>query len=111
MVEKQGCVVSMEKAIAATEENLPGHELIGLYAEVSRSTDPSRTGTKGRVVDETKNTLVLESGGAEKVVPKKEVWLRFKLAGRHVDVKGSALLARPEDRTKNWWRKRHGRVQ
>ena len=37
------------------------HELIGLDAKVVDSTNPSVVGIRGRVVDETRNTLGLES--------------------------------------------------
>ena len=47
------------------------HELIGLHVSVVDSTDPSIVGVEGRVIDETRNTLVIEKGTA----PQKR-WLR-----------------------------------
>ncbi|MEE6210127.1 ribonuclease P protein component 1 [Salarchaeum sp. III] len=43
-----------------TPENLPRHELVGLHVEVVDSTDPSRVGIAGRIVDETMRTLLVE---------------------------------------------------
>ena len=50
--------------------NLRKHELIGLEVEVLHATDPSQAHVRGRVVDETRNTLVLEIQGDEKRIPK-----------------------------------------
>ena len=72
------------------------HELIGLHAEVSESTNKSLVGTKGKVMMETKNTLTIGT----KVVPKKGTSFIFKLGKTRVKVKGDKLLARPEDRIK-----------
>ena len=52
-------------------ENILSHELIGLEVSVSESTDENRKGIKGKVIDETKNVMVIESDGIEKVVPKR----------------------------------------
>lgn len=97
-----------EKPIGINAENLLGHEIMGLGVEVMKSTDKGKEGATGRVIDETRNTITIETGGKEKVIPKKEVWLRFRLPGGNADVNGPDLVARPEDRTKIWWRKRHG---
>src|SRR5213078_3066081 len=50
--------------------NLRKHELIGLQVEVVAATDPSQEHLRGRVVDETRNTLVLDVRGDEKRIPK-----------------------------------------
>ena len=42
-------------------ENLARHELIGLEVEVESSTDPGLIGLSGKVVDETRNTFLLET--------------------------------------------------
>jgi len=94
-----------------TGENLMAHEIIGLNAKVIGSSDKSRIGIKGKVVDETMNTLVIDSGKEEKTFPKKEIELRIDLGNESVDLDGKLIVARPEDRTKLFWRKYHGRVQ
>lgn len=75
------------------------HELIGLQVEVVSSTDPTHVGLRGRVVDETRNTLTLEIGTAEAMVPKRSSVFRFKV-GRDVEIEGERILYRPEDRIK-----------
>lgn len=81
-----------------SRENILMHELMGLKALVVKSTDKNREGMKGKVIDETKNTLVLEGG---KVIPKKEVELEFDLGNEKVLVEGKKLIGRSEDRVKS----------
>jgi ribonuclease P protein subunit POP4 len=80
-----------------TSKNIGKHELIGLNAEIVESKDPSLKGLKGVVVDETKNMLVIDVGGNEKKIIKKNVKLRF---GNYGIVNGSKIAYRPEDRIK-----------
>jgi len=79
--------------------NLRKHELIGLQVAILRSPDPSLVGVRGLVVDETRNTLVVEAGGREKRVAKEGTRFRFDVDGG-VEVDGAEILYRPEDRTK-----------
>ena len=79
--------------------NLRKHELIGLQVEVLRATDPGQTHLVGRVVDETRNLLVIEAGGAEKRIPKQGARFRFHVNG-NIEVEGDEIRFRPEDRVK-----------
>ena len=84
-----------------TPRNLVRHELIGLEAEVVKSCCKSYVGLAGRVMDETKNTLLILSGGKFKRVPKNNSTFRFKLPdGKVVEVEGWRIAGRPEDRVK-----------
>ncbi|MUV59894.1 ribonuclease P protein component 1 [Halobacterium sp. CBA1126] len=74
--------------MSVTPETLPLHELVGLYARVVESTDPSRAGIEGEVVRETMRTLVVDSeeprssdSGASgvKQVPKRGTTFEFRL--------------------------------
>ena len=81
--------------------NAVAHELIGLVAEVARCTDRKMQGIQGTVVDETKNTLVLEARGKEIAVPKRACVFRFTLPNEEkVEVDGRLIAVAPEDRTK-----------
>ena len=79
--------------------NLRKHELIGLEVEVLHATDPSQAHVRGRVVDETRNTLVLEIRGDEKRIPKHGSRFRFEIQGG-LEVDGEEIRFRPEDRVK-----------
>lgn len=84
-----------------TPENIGRHELIGLEMEVTQSTDRTYLGRSGRIVGETKNTLVLEEDdGREARLIKNIMKFRVKLGTRYVSIDGSAIAYRPEDRTK-----------
>lgn len=92
--------------MSRTAENLVMHEFIGLWVRVSMSSDPGKKGLSGLVMDETRNTLLVETkNGERKVLPKKECVFRFTLPdGAVVEVDGKAIVSRPEDRTKKMQR-------
>ncbi len=84
-----------------TPQNVLQHELIGLKANVIESTHPGYIGVKGKIVDETKNTIVILDGGRKKRVQKSVVVLRIKLPdGSAVEVDGKDIVGRPVDRVK-----------
>ncbi len=91
-----------------TKENLGAHELIGLEVKVLESKESSRKGLCGRVVDETKNTLVVETGSGEKIIPKREVVIEFLLGKERVRIDGKFIEEKPENRIKEFWRKKNG---
>lgn len=80
-------------------ENLVRHELIGLHVAVAGSTDAGKAGVEGRVVDETRQAITIQAESGEKRVPKDESVFHFTLeTGEIVEVEGSLLVARPEER-------------
>ena len=72
-------------------------ELIGLDVEVLSA---PYSEISGKVVDETKITFTIESAGTERMVPKPGNVFRFAYEGRTIDIIGSEILHRPEDRIK-----------
>ena len=64
-----------------------------------RATDPGQVHLSGCVVDETRNLLVVETGGMEKRVPKRGSRFRFQVQGG-IEIEGDEILFRPEDRIK-----------
>ncbi len=75
-------------------------EFIGLDVEVLESTCAGYVGTRGRVVDETRNTFTIEQDGRSKMVPKDCCRFRFvDGSGAHI-VSGKDIKFRPEDRIK-----------
>jgi ribonuclease P protein subunit POP4 len=80
-------------------ENLARHELIGLSVLVVGSTDSGLVGISGRIVDETRNTLLVETERGLKRIPKSNTSLTFILPdGQRARVSGSILISRPENR-------------
>ena len=87
-------------------ENILRHELIGLKTVVARSSNTSLVGTRGRIIDETKNTVKLSTRQGVKVVPKGVAVFRFNLSdGTIVEVEGAKLVGRSENRMKARGRK------
>ncbi len=90
-----------------TPRNLVRHELIGLKIKIVESTDPTQKNISGRVIDETYNTIKLETKiGKELIIPKKNCIFVFTLPDKtKVKVDGKILVGRPEDRIKKNFRK------
>lgn len=84
-----------------TKKNVIRHELIGLEAQVVSSSDPTLLGTYGKIVDETRDMLVIEHMSTPKIVPKSDAKFEIKLPdGEKVVVEGRKLIGRPEERVK-----------
>lgn len=88
--------------MAILHSNIYRHELIGLAVKIAKSTDSTQKGLKGKVIDESYNTLKIETKeGKEKIIPKSNSIFIFTLPnGVKVEVDGKLLIARPEDRIK-----------
>jgi ribonuclease P protein subunit POP4 len=85
--------------VSLSPENIAKHELIGLRVVVADSSNPSHVGLSGRVVDETRNTFLLETKRGNKRIPKLNTSLIFTLPeGQRVKVTGSILISQPENR-------------
>ena len=85
-----------------TSQNIVRHEMIGLKVRMQDSTDNSQKGLHGKVIDETYNTLKIETrDGKEKTVIKENCIFVFTLPDKtRVQVDGKLLVSRPEDRIK-----------
>jgi len=84
-----------------TPTNLVRHELIGLKVKVVKSSEKTQKGLTGVVIDETYNTLKLETEKGEKAVVKSNCVFIFTLPDKtKVQVDGKVLVGRPEDRIK-----------
>jgi len=95
--------------------NLIHHEIIGLETEVVDSSNFSQIGIKGKVIDETKNTLSIQlEKGLTKIIAKSHTHFLFNLpTGRRylpvskiqVKVDGTLLLSQPENRIQTKFKK------
>ncbi len=83
-----------------TRRNLLYSTFIGLTAEIANSSQKDLVGLKGRVVDETKNMLVLECNGREIRIQKAGSIFRFYLDDGPVDVDGTRIMFRHFERPK-----------
>jgi len=71
-------------------------EFIGLPVDIIACSDPSLQGVEGHIIDETKNTLVIDSPQGVKQVAKDIA--TFVVDG--VTVNGKDIAFRPEDRVR-----------
>jgi len=83
------------------------NEFLGLNAKVVKSTNPSYLGVSGKVIGETRNTLVIRHKNEDKIVVKNVAVFHFTMPdGTIVEVDGNIILGRPEDRLKKRIRRR-----
>ena len=75
-------------------------ELIGLDIEIVNAKNKSLIGLKGKIVDETKNTFIIEVDSKEKKLLKDQVTLIIHFEKEKVKVEGKLFLGRPEERIK-----------
>jgi ribonuclease P protein subunit POP4 len=90
-------------------KNIVLNELIGLRVKVVRCLDKKQKGLEGRVTDETKNTLVVETRNGTKRIAKSSSTFRFYAGGRSFVVKGVEINFRPHERIEKgmkYYRKR-----
>lgn len=86
-------------------KNILQHELIGLECKVIDAKNKSLIGLKGRIVDETKNMIIIEVNNDVKKIPKACSIFEVKLDKYRIQIPGKELLGRPEDRIKKKIRK------
>ena len=87
--------------------NLLRHEFVGLDAEVVKSSNPSQIGISGKIIKETRNTLVIRHNDLEKMVIKDIAVFHLVLPdGTVVEIDGKAIVGRPENRLKKRVRRR-----
>lgn len=76
-------------------------EFIGLKAKVAGSRNPSCKGIAGKVIDETRNTLVILHDEKEKIIVKDGTVFHFHFPDETIlEIEGRAIVGRPEDRVK-----------
>ena len=80
-------------------QNVLRHELIGLDILVSGAANPDQRGLSGRVIDETRNLLVIETPKGVRRIPKVRSTFVVHLPGREtVEIDGSVMVLAPEKR-------------
>ena len=75
-------------------------ELMGRTVKIIKCTDPNWINLSGKIIDETKNTFLIEIQNQQKRIAKNTAIFEFEYENKKTIVEGSRLLYRPEDRTK-----------
>lgn len=77
------------------------HELIGLNIKVVDSKNKSDAGIEGTIIDETKNTLIVETiDEKRKTLFKQNIIIEATINNKKIKINGKGLLGRPQDRIK-----------
>lgn len=82
-----------------TRKEVFPHELIGEEIEVITSKNKSNLGIKGKIIDETKETITVSQDHGKEVVLMKQI-ITFKLMKSGKIISGEVIAKRPEDRLK-----------
>ena len=81
-----------------TQENLLIHELVGLEATIMKSNNEQIVGISGKVIDETKSMLFLNTINGTKKIPKENSEWMFSFNKNESTVNGNLLTKRSQER-------------
>jgi ribonuclease P protein subunit POP4 len=86
---------------AISKANIAKHELIGLEVEVLLAPHRGHVGVRGRITDETKNTItVLQENKKEICLPKDGLHINVTTESGELELDCTRIMFRPEDRIK-----------
>lgn len=71
------------------------HELIGSEIRIISSLNPSLKNLNGKVIDETKNMIMIETDKGIKKIIKNQVKMKLKINGKIMEIDGKDLVRRP----------------
>jgi ribonuclease P protein subunit POP4 len=75
-------------------------ELIGCNVSVVDAENKSLVGIRGKVIDETKNVLSIETASGIKKILKEQVKIEISDGEKKIIIDGKSLAKRPEERIK-----------
>jgi len=79
------------------------HELIGLKAKVVEAKNKANIGIEGKIIDETKSMIIIESKGGKKKMLKNNITIDVQVDKRVLRIDGKLLSGRPKERVKAKW--------
>jgi ribonuclease P protein subunit POP4 len=82
------------------EKKFAREELIGLKVKIKECKDMSWIGKSGLIIDETKNTFLIQIENQKKIIAKNIATFEFETEGKKILLNGSKITYRPEDRIK-----------
>lgn len=75
-------------------------ELIGTHIKITNSKNKSLIGLQGKIVDETRNTILLSTNEGDKKIIKDQVEFDFFTENKVMKIDGKSIVSRSEDRIK-----------
>jgi len=76
------------------------HEFIGLELEVTDSKNESDLGIMGRIIDETRNTFLVNTDKGKKRLFKSNITFKIRINKKMYKINGKILIGNPKDRIK-----------
>ena len=83
-----------------TKRSLEKEEFIGNNLKVINSKNKSLVGIEGKVIDETRNTLLINTQKGEKILLKNDIDFEIIKENKKSLIIGKKIMKRPEDRLK-----------
>jgi ribonuclease P protein subunit POP4 len=83
-----------------TITNITKHEFVGTELQVAEAVNQDLIGIGGVVVDETRNTFIIQTPKGERQVLKNGAQFKTTIQNQEVLIEGHILVAKPEDRLK-----------
>ena len=77
-------------------KDIAKREIIGLETEIIDSKNKSNIGIKGKIIDETKSTIIIKDKKAKKRLLKNNIILKIN----NITIKGKILQGKPKERIK-----------
>lgn len=81
-------------------EDIAKHELIGLMTTITESTNKSQKGIKGKIIDETKHTIKIQTKNGTKTIQKKNITIEIEVENKKIRINGKVIEGKPEERVK-----------
>jgi len=81
-----------------TIDNITSHEFIGLYTEITKSTNSQIVGLNGRIVNETKSMFTINTEKGVKSIAKSQNSWKFSIEDKDIVIEGTKIAKRPFDR-------------
>lgn len=90
-----------------TPQNIFRHEFIGLTIKIEDSNHKDLIGYEGHIIDETRNTITIETGNKKEVqLIKDQIKFKAYLPDNHIVlIDGKYIVGRPQDRIKKKFKK------
>jgi len=78
------------------EKRIMRGEIIGKYVKIIDAKNKTLIGIEGKIIDETKNTITLETKRGRKKLIKSQITLNF--INENIIINGKKIALRPEER-------------
>jgi ribonuclease P protein subunit POP4 len=93
-------VCQEKKNMRINVKDIIKHELIGLKVKIVDSKNKSNIGIQGKIIDETKHTIMIESKDEKKRLFKNNITIDVHVDKKIVRINGKLLSGRPKERVK-----------